>query len=176
MDLENELSKGKVYRTKKKDIIKNVIIKVGIAVGVYILSIGISTRDKWYETESEETLFLLFLVAFLLIIMLFKSNVLNNYKTAINDEYIEFQHFIKFLEPQRYKWEDNRIIIIGNVKERSTRLHYDIYGIEIFYRDKYYNKLSSDVYKLDHLANYKKLINDIVKKCNKFNVKFEYSK
>lgn len=173
MDIKNRYGKEKEYMAETSHVKRDAITKISLSLGLIIFLFFAKNDFEWNGINASEALFVIIASGLLFMLIVFHSSVIKNYRVAINDEYIKFLHFIKFQEPDEYKWEDTKIIIIGDVEIKHARYNQAVFGVEIFYRDNYYKKLTSDAYKLDHLQNYDQLIDDIIDKCNKHSIKYE---
>lgn len=176
MDIQNGLSKEKEYIADKSQIRTSIFTKIIISFGIVIVYFSMSNGINADELETSKVILLIILSIFTFMIIASASNTFKTYRVIISEEDIKFQKLINRSEITKYEWKDVHIVIIGDVEVKNSRLPYTVFGVEIFYKEKYSKKLTSEVYKLNHLANYESLIDDIIEKCDRNNIKCEDSR
>lgn len=173
MGFQKELNREKEYTSEKAYIKKDILRKISVILCVAFFIFAVNTGFEWNAINISEVFMILFMSVIAFGLFAFNSNAIKNYRVLINDEYIKFKHFIGFLEHDEYKWKDISFVIIGDVVIKNVRFNQTVFGVEIFYKDNYYKKMTSDVHKLDHLMNHEELISEIINKCNEYNIKCE---
>lgn len=157
----------KVYVSTRKhiksSIIKALAIVIGIDVFFYLAARGFN-----------DPLIVGFISILFFLMLICGFSVIHNNKVLINEDYIGFQALYNPKEPKIYKWKDVNMCVVGDVEVKYSRMPYNVFGVQIFYFEKYASKSYATfyTYPLRHLNAYEELIQDIKRICNKNNIKY----
>ncbi len=158
MDTERE------YYADKKTVRDSIYESIGFTAGFFILIFFIfSTKGSRRGFDISLVLFLCISVVTMFFAILFSRTTLMNHKIIINQQHINSIGIFN-ISNDVMEWQKVDIIMIGEVENKKSRYKDFFYGVEFRYTEGS-GKKNSKSYKLSHIADHDKLIEDIISVC-----------
>jgi len=158
------LDTGREYYADKKAVRDSIYESIGFTAGYLMLIfflINMKGSRRGFDTGL--VLFLCINVILAFLVVLFNRTTLMNHKIIINQQHINSIGIFNITNDVM-EWQKVDIIMIGEVENKKSRYKDFFYGVEFRYTEGSGEK-NSKSYKLSHIADHDKLIEDIISVC-----------
>lgn len=158
LDTEREYYADK--KAVRDSIFESIVITAGFSIFIFFM---INMKGSRRGIDISLIMFLCICVVLAFFAILFSRTTLMNYKMIINQQHINSIGIFK-IPNEVIEWQKVDIIMIGEVENKNSRLKNFFYGIEFRYTEESGGK-NSKSYKLSHIINHDKLMEDIIRVC-----------
>ena len=155
---------GREYYADKKAVRDSIYESIGFTAGYLMLIFFlINMKGSRRGFDISLVLFLCICVVTMFFAILFSQTTLMNHKIIINQQHINSIGIFNITNDVM-EWQKVDIIMIGEVENKKSRYKDFFYGVEFRYTEGSGEK-NSKSYKLSHIADHDKLIEDIISVC-----------